>query len=165
MFIRHDQIIGQGWWKPYNPNYPHVLFSLSKSFLATAACFAVQEGLISFDDYIIKFFPEYFPSPPCENMQKVKIKHLLTMSYGRKVNLDPDFYYRKDWLEENLHPYLYSEPGTDFSYDNRCAFLVSVILQKVTGQKTVDYLQPRLFDPLGIERPTWEEKDGYNMRL
>lgn len=125
MFIRHDKIIGQGWWKPYDPKYAHVLFSLSKSLLATAACFAVQEGLISFDDRLIKFFPEYYPSPPCENMQKVTLRHLLMMAYGRKVELDPDFYYREDWLEENLHLYLYAEPGTEFSYDNRCAFLVS----------------------------------------
>ncbi|KAK8898176.1 hypothetical protein M9Y10_000448 [Tritrichomonas musculus] len=163
MFIRHDKIIGQGWWKPYDPKYAHVLFSLSKSLLATAACFAVQEGLISFDDRLIKFFPEYFPSPPCENMQKVTLRHLLMMSYGRKVELDPDFYYREDWLEENLHLYLYAEPGTEFSYDNRCAFLVSAILHRVTKQTTLDYLQPRLFDPLGIERPFWEEKNGYNV--
>lgn len=163
MFLRHDKIIGQGWWKPYNQNYPHVLFSLSKTFLSTAVCFAVQEGLLSFDDYVVKYFPEYFPSPPCENMQKVQIKHLLMMSYGRKVELDPDYYYLKDWLEENLHPYLYSEPGTQFSYDNRCPFIISVILQKVTGKTTLDYLEPRLFEPLGIEKPFWEEKNGYNI--
>lgn len=163
MFIRHDKIIGQGWWKPYDPKYAHVLFSLLKSLLATAACFAVQEGLISLDDHITKFFPEYFPSLPCENMQKVQLRHLLMMSYGRNINLDPDFYYREDWLEENLHLYLYDPPGTTFNYDNRCAFLVSAILQKVTGQNTLEYLQPRLFDPLGIEKPFWEEKNGYNI--
>lgn len=163
MFIRHGQIIGQSWWKPYDPKYAHVLFSLSKSLLATAACFAIQEKKISLDDYVTSFFPEYFPTLPCENMQKVKFEHLLMMSYGRNVGLDPDFYYREDWLEENLHLYLYDEPGTKFSYDNRCAFLVSAILHKVTGQSTVDYLQPRLFDPLGIEKPFWEEKNGYNI--
>lgn len=163
MILRHDKIICEGWWKPYNQNYPHVLFSLSKTFLATAVCFAVQENLISFDDFVIKFFPEYFPSLPCENMQKVQIKHLLTMSYGRNVELDPDFYYRKDWLEENLHPYLYNEPGTKFCYDNRCPYIISVILQKVTGMTALDYLDSRLFKHLGIEKPFWEEKNGYNI--
>ena len=56
MILRNDTIISQGWWKPYNPNYTHCLFSLSKSFISTAICFAVQEHLITFDDYIIKYF-------------------------------------------------------------------------------------------------------------
>lgn len=163
MILRHDKIICEGWWKPYNPNYPHVLFSLSKSFLSTAVCFAVQEGLLSFEDYIVKFFPEHFPTPPCESMQKVQIKHLLSMSYGRKTSLDPDYYYLKDWLEFSLHPYLYSEPGTQFNYDNRCPFILSVIMQNVTGMTVLDYLKPRFFEPLGIENPFWEQKNGYNI--
>ncbi|KAK8834647.1 hypothetical protein M9Y10_036427 [Tritrichomonas musculus] len=163
MILRHNKIISQGWWKPYNPNYSHSLFSLSKSFVSTAICFAVQENLITFDDYIINFFPEYFPLPPSENMKKVQIKHLLMMSYGRPASLDPDFYYRKDWLEENLHVYLYHEPGTKFLYDNRCSYILSALLQKVTGKTVFEYLQPRLFKPLEIENIFWEEKNGYNM--
>lgn len=164
MFLKNGKIICEGWWKPYNPNYNHVLFSLSKSFVATAISFAIQENLITFEDHITKFFPDYFPCLPCEYMQRVRIKHLLSMTYGTtKKTTEIDFYLLNDWLAENLHIYLEKEPGTEFNYDNRCSFLCSVIIQKVTGLTVFDYLNERLFKPLGIEKIWWESKNGFNM--
>ncbi|OHT11391.1 beta-lactamase [Tritrichomonas foetus] len=163
MILRHDKVICEGWWKPYKKDYNHVLFSLSKSFVATAICFAVQEGLLSFDDFVVNFFKDQFPYRPCENMEKVQIKHLLMMGYGHNVNQEPDWYLRENWLDENLKIYLEEEPGTKFHYDNRCPFLCSVILQRVTGLTVLDYLKPRLFEPLGIEGAWWESKNGINI--
>jgi hypothetical protein len=47
-------------------------------------------------------------------------------------------------------------PGTKFVYNSAATYLCSAIVQKLTGQRIVAYLKPRLFDPLGIEGPTWE---------
>ena len=48
------------------------------------------------------------------------------------------------------------KPGTHFLYNTSATYMLSAIVQKATGQTVLDYLQPRLFEPLGIEHPTWE---------
>ena len=53
------------------------------------------------------------------------------------------------------------KPGTYFWYNTPATFMESAIVQKVTGQTVFDYLKPRLFDPLGIENPTWEMRQQY----
>lgn len=162
MVLRHGKVALEGWWDPYRKEYNHIAYSLSKSFVSVAIGFAVQEKLLKLDDHVTDFFPERLPCRPCENMQKLKIRHLLTMSMGHRGITDHDFYRSHDWLDEILHLYLEKEPGTDFFYDNRCTLLCSVILQKLTGLTVYEYLKPRLFEPLGIENVWWETRSGYN---
>ena len=53
MLLRHGKLYAEGHWKPYNAQTPHILFSFSKSLTSTAIGFAVQEGIISLDDYLV----------------------------------------------------------------------------------------------------------------
>ena len=53
MIRRHGNIVAQGWWAPYSPESPHLLWSLSKSFTSTAIGMAQDEGLLSIDDLVI----------------------------------------------------------------------------------------------------------------
>ena len=62
MIIRHGQVVVEGWWAPYRPEQPHLLYSLSKSFTSTAVGIAVAEGKLSVDDEVLKFFPEEAPA-------------------------------------------------------------------------------------------------------
>ena len=57
MLLRHGNVAAEGWWRPYGPQSPHSLYSLSKSFTATAIGLAVQEGLLTVHDRVLKFFP------------------------------------------------------------------------------------------------------------
>lgn len=162
MVLRNGKVALEGWWAPYKENYNHIAYSLSKSFVSAAVGFAVQEKLLKLDDPVADYFPERFTCRPCENMLKLKIRHLLTMSMGHRGVTDHDFYGSADWLDEMLHLYLENEPGTDFFYDNRCTFICSVILQRQTGMTVYEYLRPRLFEPLGISGIWWETCGGYN---
>lgn len=162
MVLRNGKVALEGWWTPYRKNYNHIAYSLSKSFVSVAIGFAAQEKLLGLDDLVVDYFPERFSCRPCENMLKLKIQHLLTMSTGHRGVTDHDFYRSTDWLDEILHLYLSREPGTNFFYDNRCTFICSVILQKLTGMTVCEYLRPRLFEPLGISDVWWEICEGYN---
>ena len=64
MLLRHGSVAAEGWWAPYGPEYPHSLYSLSKSFASTAIGLAVAEGLLSVDDSVLKFFPGVSPVEP-----------------------------------------------------------------------------------------------------
>lgn len=157
LFVRGGKVGAEGYWTPYAPAYPHMLHSLSKSFTSTAFGFAVQEGLLSLDDPVTKFFPEKLPSEPCENMRKMRIRHLLTMNTGHTVEPGViDDGGSVDWVEKFLHSYVSNEPGTGYLYSTAATYMVSAIIQKVTGQTVCDFLRPRLFDPLGFGEFWWD---------
>jgi len=82
MLLRHGNVIAEGWWKPFEPQFKHTLYSLSKSFTSTAVGFCVKEGKLSVDDYVTSFFKNDLPASIPDNLAKMKVKHLLTMNTG-----------------------------------------------------------------------------------
>lgn len=153
MLVRHGKVVAEGWWKPESAEKPHILNSLSKSFTSTAIGFAQAEGKLDIDDPVLKFFPDDAPANPSENLKAMRIRDLLSMTCGqeREVKLTKD----DNWVKSFLaHPVPF-QPGTHFLYNSPGVYMLSAIIQKVTGQTMVEYLRPRLFEPLGIENPNW----------
>jgi len=155
MIIRHGKLISQGWWDPFGPEVPHVMHSLSKSFTSTAIGIAVGEGLISLDDMVISFFPEYVPEDPGWQLESMRIRDLITMNTGH-IN-EPWALGQEDWVKFFLSSEVELKPGTHFKYNSMASYMLSAIIQKVTGEKLVDYLDSRLFQPLQIKKPKWDE--------
>ncbi|MDU4697070.1 MAG: serine hydrolase [Paenibacillus sp.] len=158
MLVRHGHVAVEGWWAPYGPDLPHMLFSLSKSFTSTAIGMAVQEGKLSVDDPVVSFFPEDAPKDISPNLAAMRIKHLLMMGTGHAVDTMGPLAEAKDgnWVKAFLALPVEHEPGTVFVYNTGATYILSAILQQVTGETLLQYLQPRLFEPLGIANPTWE---------
>jgi CubicO group peptidase (beta-lactamase class C family) len=159
MLVRHGKVIAAGWWKPNSPDQPHVLHSVSKSFTSTAVGLAIDSQKLGLDDLVLKFFPADAPSDPSENLKAVKVRDLLTMSSGQAV--EPKAvggYSVKQFLAQ---PFPYA-PGTQFVYNTMGTYVLSAIVTKVTGQTVLDYLKPRLFDPLGMESPRWDSSPEGN---
>ncbi|MEK5254313.1 serine hydrolase [Paenibacillus sp. FSL F4-0125] len=158
MLLRHGYVISEGWWSPYKPDLPHMLFSLSKSFTSTAIGFAVTEKLITLDDSVISFFPEDAPDEITSYLSKMSIKHLLMMGTGQVVDTMDPLKQSADgnWVKAFFTVPVEKEPGTHFLYNTGATYMLSAILQKVTGQTLLEYLEPRLFTPLGIRSATWE---------
>ncbi len=156
MIRRHGKVVSQGWWAPYAPETPHLLWSLSKSFTSTAIGIAQDEGLLSIDDQVISFFPEDTPEEPSDNLKAMRISDLLRMNTGQAV--EPSFRNMQsdNWVLAFLAHKVDYKPGTHFKYNSMATYMCSAILQKVTGMTMLDYLTPRLFEPLGIEKPSWE---------
>jgi len=156
MIRRHGLIVSQGWWAPYAPETPHLLWSLSKSFTSTAIGLAQDEGLLSVDDLVISFFPEDMPEKVSANLKAMRISDLLRMNTGQAV--EPSFRNMQsdNWVKAFLAHKVDYKPGTHFKYNSMATYMCSAILQIVTGMAMVDYLTPRLFEPLGIQKPTWE---------
>ncbi|NHA06103.1 serine hydrolase [Mucilaginibacter sp. HC2] len=164
MFLRHGKIIAQGWWNPYQSTLKHSLYSCSKSFTSTAIGFAVSEKRLSVNDKVVSFFAGSLPDTIPPYLASLTIKDLLTMSVGQAV--DPTFAIvskEDNWVKAFLALPIAYKPGSQFLYNSMATFMLSAIVQKVTGQKEVDYLKPRLFDPLGIKGMDWEiNKQGIN---
>jgi CubicO group peptidase (beta-lactamase class C family) len=154
MLVRHGQVIAEGWWAPYDAESRHSLYSLSKSFTSTAVGMAVAEGKLSVDDPIIRFFPDDVPAQPSANLKSMRISDLLRMSTGQQA--EPARGADEAWTKTFLNSPVAFKPGTHFLYNTSATYMLSAAVQKVTGQTVLDYLKPRLFEPLGIEKPTWE---------
>lgn len=157
MLLRHGAVVAQGWWLPYAPEYPHVLFSLSKSFTSTAVGLAVAEGRLSVDDPVLSFFPEDAPSKVSRNLAAMRVRHLLAMCTGHAQDTTEYLFRRRDgnWVKAFLARPVQYQPGTHFLYNTGATYMLSAIVQKLTGMTVLDYLGERIFAPLGIEGATW----------
>jgi CubicO group peptidase (beta-lactamase class C family) len=173
MIVRHGQVVAEGWWTPYGADQPHMMFSLSKSFTSTAIGFAVQEGLLSIDASVVSFFPEDAPANPSAHLAGMQVRHLLCMGTGHaKETMDWIRKHEgKNWVKGFLSAPVEHPPGTQFLYNNGASYMLSAIIQKVTGQTLLDYLQTRLLEPLGIKGASWEtcpqgiNKGGWGLSL
>jgi predicted glycoside hydrolase/deacetylase ChbG (UPF0249 family) len=172
MMLRHGKVVAEAWWNPYRNDLKHTMYSVSKSFTATAVGFAVAEKKLSVEDKVISFFPDDLPEQVSPNLAALKIKDLLSMSVGHQT--DPTFVVASqndNWVKAFLKTPVPHQPGTKFVYNSVATFMLSAIVQKVTGQKIMDYLTPRLFKPLGIENIDWETNPqdintgGWGLRL
>ena len=162
MLVRHGHVVAAGWWGPYDAQTPHVLYSLSKSFTSTAVGLAIAEGKLSLDDPVLKFFPDDAPANPSANLKSMRVRDLLRMQAGHQAeaplfsgatgSVATDEPWTKIFLAQPV-PF---KPGTHFLYNTPGTYMLSAIVEKVTGQTVRDYLRPRLFEPLGFEdAPTW----------
>ena len=125
------------------------MYSVSKSFTSTAIGFAVEEGLLSLDAKVIDFFPEYRPAQPDEKLEKMTVRHLLTMTSGKNPSLLLDK--TKDrWIKDFFNAPWISEPGEMFLYVSENIYMLCAILVRVTGISVTEFLTPRLYEPLGM---------------
>jgi len=158
MVVRHGAVVAEGWWSPYAAHYPHMMFSVSKSFTATAIGLAIDEGLVTLDDRVVELLPHDLPTEIDDRLSALTVRHLLTMTTGHAtdtVSLTDDSH-GDNWARTILAQPLEFTPGTHYVYNSGATHLLSAILQRVTGERLLDYLGPRLFGPLGITDATWE---------
>src|SRR5512146_219982 len=147
MLLRHGNVVAEGWWLPCAPERPHMLFSLSKSFASTGIGLAVAEGRLSVDDRVVSFFPEETPSTIDENLAAMRVRDLLCMSTGHQEDATGRAVQHAsgNWAKGFLALPVEHKPGSFFVYNSAATYMLSAIVQKVSGMKLIDYLQPRLF--------------------
>lgn len=129
------------------------LCSASKTFTAVAIGIAVREGLLTVEDHVLDFFPE-FNSIAYEGSEHITVEHLLTMTSGH-LHQEEDKFNDMDRAQLFFSTELKAKPGTTFFYEDLCSYMLGRIVYKVSGADLLAYLKPRLFDKLGIVNPQW----------
>ncbi|MCR4582987.1 MAG: beta-lactamase family protein [Prevotella sp.] len=158
MIVRDGSVVYSRWQSEGADSVPHVLHSVSKTFTATAVGLAIADGKMALTDKIVSFFPDKLPADVSDNLKAMTVRDLLTMSCGHDD--DPTGVTRnagQDWVSAFLAYPVVHQPGTFYCYNSLGTYVLSAIVQQVTGQKVVDYLDARLFQPLHIDKPKWEE--------
>lgn len=159
MVIRHGKVAAECYRAPFTAERPHAMYSVSKTFTATAIGIAEGEGLLSLNDLVKDYFPEYTAGLNDPKLEKLTIKHLITMSSGKDPSLLNDKS-KCDWIEYFFKCPWYNEPGVEYKYISENIYMLCAILTRAAGMSVRDYLQPRLFEPLGIDYPFWETDEN-----
>lgn len=156
IIMRHGNIIFENYWKPFNRDFQHRMYSVTKSFVAIAIGFLEQDGLIKLDDAIIKYFPDELKNQTDENMKNQTIRHMLMMStakpergwFAAKPQDRVRFYFENDLKE--------SRPsGTVYQYDSTGSFIMGALVERITGKELMEYLREKLFDKIGVSKEAY----------
>ncbi len=157
MVLRHGSVVAERWWRPYAPETPHLLYSLSKSFTSTALGFAVTEGRVDLDATVLSYFPQFDARVTEPRSRAMRVRDVASMASGHADDTVEVAWRAGDGdlvLGLLLTPPDH-EPGTFFAYNQPCTYTLSRIISAVTGETLTEYLRPRLFEPLGIGEYGW----------
>ena len=143
------------------PVKPESIFqsgSMGKQFTATAVMMLVEEGKLSLDDPLTKFFPE---APAA--WKNVKVRHLLSHT-GGFTDYPDKFDFRRDYTEDDLLKIVEAlplsfPPGSKWAYSNLGYLTLGILIHRVTGQFYGDFLHYRIFQPLGMQTRIISEAD------
>jgi len=160
--IRHGQLILETYYHGYTRDQPHILNSVTKSFVSALTGIAIHDGFIASDRSKIS---EWFPGTPA-----IEVQHLLSMTSGidwpqtASVNASRDMDRSPNWVQFILARPMAATPGTTSNYSNGDAHLLSAILNRATGEDVLEFATRRLFQPLGIPKPKWDrDPQGVNI--
>src|SRR6266446_678547 len=132
--------------------------SVGKQFTATAVMMLVEDGKLSLDDPLTKFFPD---APPA--WKNVRVRNLLSHT-GGFTDYPKNFDYRRDYTEDELLKIvegiaLAYPPGSSWSYSNLGYLTLGILIHRVTRQFYGDFLHDRIFQPLGMNTRIINEAD------
>ena len=162
MLMRNGHVIAEAWWWPYGADRVHMTHSLTKSVTATAVGLAIDEGRFGLDDKVAGFFPEYVPRNASDHLRAMTVRDLLTMRTGHDRETSGSVWrpIKTSWVAEFFKIPVVHAPGTHFQYTSAASYMLSAIVSKTTGQSMAEYLKPRFFAPLGIDRWRWDTSPG-----
>lgn len=156
MIMSQGKVAFETWADPYSPDHPHAMYSVSKAITATAIGFAVEEGLLSTSTKLIDIFPEFIPDKRDEKLEELDIHSLLSMQAGKNVSVYADKT-KPNWERQFFEaPWGFTPKDGHFQYVSENQYMLCSVIHRLTGKTVVEFLTPRLFEPLGIDVPFWE---------
>jgi CubicO group peptidase (beta-lactamase class C family) len=158
MVARHGHVAAEGWWAPYSADRPHLLYSLTKSFTSIAVGLAIADGLLSLDDRVVDVLPDHVPADISAQGRRISVHHLLSMTAGHRTNslaeawqLEPG-----DLVKGFLRLPFATTEGTRHTYDDSTTFILARMVERVAGRGLPEFLDERLFTPMGIDHAEWD---------
>lgn len=163
LLMRHDKLVFEGYYAPYTADTLHRMFSVSKSFTSIAVGLLAEEGKLSLDDNIVRYFPEKLPSDVHPWIASMTVKDMLMMRSCHaqttyKLNM------ASDWVESFFTTPPTHPPGRIFHYDTSAAHTLCALVEKLTGMVMLDYLKEKL-DCLGLSEQSYMLKDPFGVSI
>ncbi len=169
MLLRHGKVIAEMSYKPYSARVWHVTHSMCKTVTALAIMMLMDEGRLSEDSLVTELLPQA-KTLPFSKHKTLTVRHLLTMSSGVSF-AETGAVTDEDWIKGYFESSVKFEPGTEFAYNSMNSYILSAVVSEITGAPMTDYLDKKLFRPLGITTYHWEKcpkgivKGGWGLYL
>lgn len=157
MLLRNGHRIAEFCKPPYDIKSLQLWFSVTKSFTGISIGIACDKGLLTLDDIVISFFQDKLPMNISDNLAKMRVRHLLSMTSGIHDNTYELLYSQNDWVKAFLAQDFPHEPGTYYRYSTHSSHMLAAIVERVTGKSFYDFVKANLFKPLEICESTWEK--------
>lgn len=163
--IRNGYIVLDAYFYPFQKDTVHIIHSCTKSITSTLVGIAIDKGYINDVHHgLLDFFPEITPANMSPDKKNISLENVLTMATGLECR---DSYKYKwqglrkmrrsyDWTQYMLDLPMIDAPGLWFEYCNGATYLLSAIIQKRTGMRSLKFAIDNLFTPLGITEVKWE---------
>jgi CubicO group peptidase (beta-lactamase class C family) len=164
LLARHGYLVAEAYYSPYEASTLHRMFSVSKSFTSIAVGLMEEEGKLSLDDPIIKYFPDKVPKDVHPWIAQMTIKDMLRMETCRSITtykLNPE----KDWVESFFTTEPSHEPGTLFYYDTSASHTLCALVERLSDMPMLDYLRERYLDQVGFSKDAYMIKDPYGVSM
>ncbi len=165
LLMHHDRLVFEGYYAPLTAHSLHRMFSISKSFTSIAIGLLADEGRLSLEDPVIKYFPEKLPDKDSIHpwVAQMTIKDMLMMrtchaSTTYKLDMSSDWV-ASFFTTQPTHP-----PGTIFHYDTSAAHTLCALAEKLTGQNMLDYIKEKLHI-LGFSEESYMIKDPFGVSM
>ena len=164
LLVKNGRLVLEEYFYGTHRNHMHPIQSDTKSVVSILMGIAVDKGFInSVDQPILDFFPEITPANLDADKRAITIEHLLMMAAGLQCRDSERYEWRglsemrqsADWTRFMLDLPMAEAPGTRFEYCNGASFLLSAIIQKTTGIRTLEFAENHLFNHLGIRDLRW----------
>ena len=156
LIARGDKIICEAYWKPFDKTTKHRMYSQTKSYVGIAVRLLADDGKISLDDPIIKYFPEKLPETVHPYLQKMTIRNMLMM---RTCFDEYDINWFTSGTDDRVKLYFSQKPalypGTQYRYDSMGSFVLGALVEKLTGMKFLDYLREKCLREIGFSEDSY----------
>lgn len=162
MIVRNGNILTEAYYKPFDENFMHRLYSCSKTYVSMAIGMLIDEGKLRLDDKLVDILPEYVHREQGEFMRECTVEDALKMSVPMLT--DTYGFDIKDWAGSFFNRLPDLKPaGTIFNYNTSGSFILDVIVEKLTGKPFLEYMRPVL-DKIGVSKDIWcvKSPDGYS---
>ena len=155
ILARGNDIFSECYYAPFNRDFKHRMYSVTKTFVSIAVGFCEQDGLISLDDPMVKYFPEYINEKTNDKMMKTTIREMLKMETSHENNVNWFYSGTKDRVETYFR--VTGDKNSDclFAYDSQGSYMLGVIVEKVTGKPFVEYLKDKGLRDIGFSEDAY----------
>ena len=165
LIAQHGNLLFEKYYAPYCRNKLQRMFSVTKSFTSLAIGLLEQEGKISLQDPICDYFPEYLPGRVHPWLAEMTIENMLKMQTCYNMTTYNKTSTTENWVRSFFQTEPTHRPGTLFMYDTSSSHVLCALVEKLTGEKMLDYLKEKLLRQNGFSEESYIIEDPFGTSM
>jgi len=155
VMAKGNDIFAEAYYAPFHKDFKHRMYSVSKSFVGVAIGLCEEEGLLSLDDKLVDYFPEYQNEFTNDLLKEQTLRDMLMMATCRGSGVNWCYSGTNERTERYFKSGNNKIPCTVFDYDSPGAYMLGVIVEKLTGNPFLEYLKEKFLLKAGFGKDTY----------